>query len=310
MDGKIKVFNGIGDVKEFITKVELHSALKGYSEEKCAQNLASRLEGPAFDIYLRLSDGDRKKVSKIKEELLKEFERGQLNREEALFTLSNRTRNKGESAHTFAYKLTELVKLAYPDFDNSTRNTLAKDYFVRGLHPEMQIAVKSMEKFAASDINTLAEETTRLQLAGIKSRFQECNSANAINVNNATASMPTDIFDSIADKVADKLANTNLNAQTVAGGYEPYQQQVNFAANQPVYYQRNFGRNYSNTRRSSQNRGASRSRYQNAPPQQRKCRSCQSTEHLIRNCPSRYCQACGKKGHDSWDPVCPNSKTQ
>ena len=53
-----------------------------------------------------------------------------------MFTLSNRTRNKGESAHTLACKLMELVKLAYLDFDDLTRCTLAKDYFFRGLKPE------------------------------------------------------------------------------------------------------------------------------------------------------------------------------
>ena len=53
MEGKNKMFTGEGDVKEFITKVELNSALKGYTDEKCAQNLAARLEGPAFDVYLQ-----------------------------------------------------------------------------------------------------------------------------------------------------------------------------------------------------------------------------------------------------------------
>ena len=42
---KLKTFNGNANVKEFLMKVELHSSLKGYSGEKCAQDLASRLEG-------------------------------------------------------------------------------------------------------------------------------------------------------------------------------------------------------------------------------------------------------------------------
>ena len=33
MEGRTKCFNGVGDAKEFITKVELYSALKGYSKE-------------------------------------------------------------------------------------------------------------------------------------------------------------------------------------------------------------------------------------------------------------------------------------
>ncbi len=43
MENKNKLFNGEGNVKEFITKVHLNSALKEYTAKKCAQNLASRL---------------------------------------------------------------------------------------------------------------------------------------------------------------------------------------------------------------------------------------------------------------------------
>ena len=60
MESKNKTFNGEGDVKEFITKMELNSALKGYSAEKCVQNLASKLEGPVFDVYLRLNEREKK----------------------------------------------------------------------------------------------------------------------------------------------------------------------------------------------------------------------------------------------------------
>ena len=59
MDGKAHVFNGNGNIAEFIAKVELYSALKEYDDEKHAQNLASRLEGPIFDVYLRLDQDDR-----------------------------------------------------------------------------------------------------------------------------------------------------------------------------------------------------------------------------------------------------------
>ena len=134
MDGKAYVFNGDGDISEFITKVELYSAVKEYDDEKRAQNLASRLEGPAFDVYLRLDQDDRKNINKLKDELLKEFESGRRNREEAVCTLTKRYRKQGESAHTYAYKIKELVNLAYPDFENAAKSTLAKDQFVRGLH--------------------------------------------------------------------------------------------------------------------------------------------------------------------------------
>ena len=65
MESKVKNFDGSGDVKVFLEKVKLHSLLKGYTDEKAAQNLASKLEGRAFDVYMRLSVDDKKNVTKI-----------------------------------------------------------------------------------------------------------------------------------------------------------------------------------------------------------------------------------------------------
>ena len=64
MEAKSKSFYGTGDVKAFLEKVSIHSSLKGYEGEKAAQNLASKLEGRAFDVYMRLSAADRKRSIK------------------------------------------------------------------------------------------------------------------------------------------------------------------------------------------------------------------------------------------------------
>ena len=81
METKIKCFDGTRDVNVFVEKVSLHSSLKGYDGEKAAQNLASKLEGRAFNVYMRLPNADKKDASKIKSELLKEFESGNVDRE-------------------------------------------------------------------------------------------------------------------------------------------------------------------------------------------------------------------------------------
>ncbi len=73
MKSKVKAFDGTGNVKVFIEKVSMHSSLKGYEGEKAAQNLASKLAGSAFDVYMRLPIEDRKKAENIKSELLKAF---------------------------------------------------------------------------------------------------------------------------------------------------------------------------------------------------------------------------------------------
>ena len=124
---KLKCYDGSGDVKRFITKVELEASLKNYENEKKAQYLGSKLLGPALDVYMRLTDEEKKDFTKIRDELLKEFERGQLNRDDALHQLEQRPRLQGESALTFAYKIIELVKLSYPTFDETVRTSSAKD---------------------------------------------------------------------------------------------------------------------------------------------------------------------------------------
>ena len=72
---KADCFNGTGDVNNFIAN-ELLIAIKAYTGEKCAQSLASKLEGNAFDVYLCMPVADSKEVAKITEELLKENEKG------------------------------------------------------------------------------------------------------------------------------------------------------------------------------------------------------------------------------------------
>ena len=296
METKIKCFDGTGDVNVFVEKVSLHSSLKGYDGEKAAQNLASKLEGRAFDVYMRLPTADKKDASKIKSELLKEFESGNVDREAAIVELNNRRRKSDESPQTFAYKLISLVKLAYPTFDDSNQKTIAKDYFLKGLHPKMQIALKSLPNFTEIDVDKLATETMRLQLAGIDSfaagKTHECMSVESPSM-----------VDAIAEKVIEKLRNSTIADHGADDGGEQESLAANFVSNQWRGY----------PRRGKQNRFPKKSYHprattqQNSRPSQsgRKCRSCQSPDHFVRECPNRYCQACGNQGHDAWNALCP-----
>ena len=68
-------FDGKGDVNAFIKKMELYIALKEYTGVKAAQALASNLDLPAFNVYLRMSDDDQKDVEKLKEALKQRLDR-------------------------------------------------------------------------------------------------------------------------------------------------------------------------------------------------------------------------------------------
>ena len=77
---------------DLLGRRHLLSTLLGFIRplSPCAQNLASKVERRAFDVYMRLSVDNRKDEQKIKTELLKEFERGNQNREEAIYELNSR----------------------------------------------------------------------------------------------------------------------------------------------------------------------------------------------------------------------------
>ena len=300
---KVKItFDGTTDVKNFLTKVELEASLKDYVDEKKANFLASRLVGPAFDVYMRLTDANRKDFDQIKDELKKEFERGQLNREEALSILQSRIRGPKESAQTFAYKLSELVQLAYPTFSDPVRKTIAKDYYVKGVHPDMQVALKSRATFNDDDISTLATETVRLSLAGVKTysksttTSEACGSVEVAPMPMQLEGAPTNVINAIADVVVSKLKESSLDSSESSAGRTA--QQSDGINNAGVTYSR--GRAFSG-RRGARGRGGRGNNNQS-----KKCRSCQSTEHLIKHCPTRFCQACGQRGHDQYDQQCPN----
>ena len=101
---------------------------------------------------------------------MREFNRSQLNSESAIHELNNRRLHTTESLATYSYKIQELVKLAYPDFDEASRSTIARDYFIKALSPEMQVALKSISNYSSKSLKNLVTETLRLEIAGISSR--------------------------------------------------------------------------------------------------------------------------------------------
>ena len=280
-----KHYDGTTDVRKFVTKVELEASLKNHDGEKKAQYMASKLVGHAMDVYMRMSDDDKKDPAKLKAELLKEFERGQLNREEAIAELDTRKRGEKESAENFAFKIIELVKLAYPSFTDDVRQSLAKDFFVRGLSKQLQLAIKSLQDYDTKDIKAISKEAVRLEIAGV--------SSGASSIASAEQEPRDSMVDAIAEKVIEKLAGTNLlsgQASDDSGG-------VNAVDNRNGFDHRGRGRG-----RGRGGRGSSNAQSQAA----KKCRCCKRTGHLIKDCPERFCQACGGRGHDQYNTICPN----
>ena len=159
----------------------------------------------------------------------------------------------------------------------------------------MQVALKSLENFGEAEIKTIADETTRLELAGIRSLLSDPSNNKGV-FGAANPSDERSIVDSIAEKVIEKLQLQSTSINPDDGGKC---NEINFAA-------RNRGRGFRGRNYRAPGRGRSVSSNRNTEPRQMRCRTCQSTEHLFRNCPTRFCQACGARGHDAWDKNCPN----
>ena len=261
-----------------------HSSIKQHEHDMKSRFVASCLEEPAFDIYNRgLTTGDKQDPSKITAFLLKLFKGEHSNREEALNMLIKRRRLCGELAETYAYKIAGLVKLAYAGFNAEIQNNIAKDYYIKGLRKEIQLALKSITAISTITLKDLVEETVCLEIGGFKS--DKINAIGSIQMN----IRKIDINDTIVDKADHPSAN--LPRQEVAA--------VNYV---------NHKAHETNNR--SNRRGKPPFRRKHPPRQDfSKCRSCQSSVHPIQDCPVRYCQACGNRGHDAWNPTCPNHNT-
>ena len=279
----VEVFTGREDVNKFITKCDLHCNIKDYVDEKKAAFIASKLEVPAFDIYMSLSDEGKKDPEAIKTALVNSFDNAKRNREVAIEELMNRKRLTDEKPEVFAHKIQELVKHAYTDFTDEAKARLAKDYYVKGLSVDTQKDLRKMNDFDTLPLTELVKKTTYLEIANANSTTSQTEQVEIASVSSRNS-----------DAKLDRLIN--LMERSLGSGDELQEESVNYSGE-------SRGTNYRQNRRGNGRGNGRRGGATNRQPQ--KCRVCNSTEHLFRKCPQRFCQTCGGKGHDGWDRECP-----
>ena len=275
-------FDGTGDVQSFVEKVDLIARLKKHEDEEKAVFIGSKLGGPAFDVYRRLTAAEKKDPEVLKTNLLREFCREERNREEALDALMRGSRKSGETPQAYAYRVLKLVSLAYSTLSAANREIIAKDYFLSGLSSELRTGVKSRHGFATMNVTQLCDAAVTLEIAGVSS--QTATKVATVDTKE------DDLVDRITAGVIEKLQSTNLLG--VASGGE----------DEVAAVRENRGRGGTNVR----NRYRGGRRGSSNTQSGKRCRACQSPSHLFRNCPVRHCQACGGKGHDAWSNICPN----
>ena len=295
---KVELFTGREDVTKFTTKCDLHCSLKGYDGEKKAAFIAGRLEEPAFDVYMALSDADKKDPEKIKEALINTFDNAKRNREVALEELTHRKRLQNEKAEVFAHKVLELVKYAYPKFTDDAKKSLAKDHFVKGLPSDIQKELRKVTDFETKGLDELVTLTTYYEITDANATATGETPSESI----AVASVPsnTNNFDSRMDKLLSVMERSlGVCDDDDVRDHQP--DNINYAGGSNSRNSRNRNRrNFNPGRGKYSGRGGNSSQQQ--PP---KCRACNNTGHVVRNCPERFCQSCGNKGHDRWDRECP-----
>ena len=98
---------------------------------------------------------------------MNEYSSEERNREEVLDTLLKCTRLVGESSQGFAYRILKLVGLSYSALDADTKNTIAKNSFVKGLSTEIEVAFQSIS--TVRTMYELSDENTHLEIAGVHS---------------------------------------------------------------------------------------------------------------------------------------------
>ena len=133
-------------------------------------------------------------------------------------------------------------------------------------------------------VKDVAKETVRLELAGVGEK-KACAEA-SIDASDA-------MVERIAGKVMQKLGEVNVSSSNTPSSDCP-----GSSVNSVQYQRRN--------QRNGRNRGRGRGRGSQSNNQGRPCRNCGSTEHIVKVCPTRFCQACGGRGHDQFNAICPN----
>lgn len=281
---KVDTYTGLTDVTKFITKCELYCKVKGYTDGKEAAFMAERLDDTAFDVYMTLSDEKKVDPKEVKDALKNNFDRATKNREVAVEELTNRKRLPNETPEVFSYKIQELVKLAYPSFADAVRGTLSKDYYVKGLAPNTQRDLRKQSDYETKGLKDLVTATNVLEIA-------EANTAGPGKQEVIGNVSEVSGLESKLDKLLAALTTSDDHDDDGGG------EKINFAG------ARNYNRN-----KKTRGRGRGQFYDRRSSTKTMACRNCNSTEHLYRKCPSRYCQSCGKQGHDGWQNVCPNYK--
>ena len=149
---------------------------------------------------------------------------------------------------------------------------------MKGVHTDRQRELKKDAPFSTKTLKQISERVTCLEITGVTSNI---TSKEEICTVKETTCLETKI-----DKLINALEGITVN--------DMKEGRIDYAVASDRGY-RSRGRGYSKP-----------TGYHG--PKQLECRICNIRDHLFRQCPNKYCQSCGNKGHDGWDKTCPKYK--
>lgn len=281
------VFAGNGNLTLWLKKVEVWATLKGYTGEKKACALAARLDGPAFESFARMDEGDQKDPDKVAAHLKREFVRGERDRDVAMTELGERKWRERESAAAFAHDVMRLTTLAYPDFPQEARETIQRDNFIKGLTPAMRVAIRSEKANATKTVQDLAEEVTRLEIAGV-SRAPSTSARVAQTAAVKDDKETTDLVERITELVESKIR------------FEESEQAPVQRVQAPQHFTKRNRRRPSYGSNGRDGRWEDRGRDYRRRPKNGSCYICGDQDHFQFDCPYKdKCHRCWKPGHQA-----------
>ena len=134
---KPEAFTGDEDWDSYISHFEVCAELGGWSQRDKALALAASLKGQARVYYMNLAPAERSSYANVVFKLGQRF--GNMRQHSLwLARLESHKRQQGESMATLGDDLRRMARRAYPVFDIQAQETLALNQLYRTISPEMK----------------------------------------------------------------------------------------------------------------------------------------------------------------------------
>ncbi|CAC5400044.1 unnamed protein product [Mytilus coruscus] len=228
---KPQVYDGNGDLEEYLTQFNLLAELHNWNSKTKALLLASSLSGGARAILNEITEVDRHDFDSLVTSLKNRF--GSVNRAEVFRAeLQTRVRFKNESLPELAQAIKKLTRRAYPGTSPLVRDTLALDYFIDAIpETEVRLRLREVGPKSINEAENIAVRLEALRVADIqKGRNVRIVDTETIQEHELNREI-NEIKQSIESLTSEVIIIKNQNGQQFRGDNNYRRNQNNFNRN-------------------------------------------------------------------------------